>query len=278
MTPLILASASGQEEVGTFLLEKGADPNAKDEYGATALHYAVTKGITSLNGVRYANYVAYLFRPSEPKLVEALLKHGANPNVQLEKGPPLGGGGSPAAVGATPFLLAAASPDVDVMKMLADAGADPKMPTKTGLTPLMVAAGLARGQDFTEDEKAMSLKAVQLAFELGNDVTAANEDGLTALHGAAANGADAVVQFLVSKDAKLDVRDKYQQTPLSIAAVERLPWIPYGEELGEIIQPSTRDLLLKLGATPLTAPGYFQPPSEENEAYRINRAQRGQAK
>ncbi len=66
------------------------------------------------------------------------------------------------------------------------------------------------------------------------------------------------MQFLVSKGAKLDVRDKYQQTPLSIAAGERLPWIPYGEELGEIIQPSTRDLLLKLGATPLTAPGYFQ--------------------
>jgi ankyrin repeat protein len=275
MTPLVLASASGQEEVGIFLLEKGADPNAKDEYGGTALHYALTKGIASLNGVRYANYVAYLFRDSEPKLVEALLKHGANPNVQLEKGPPLGGGGSPAAVGATPFLLAAASPDPEVMRMLAEAGADAKMPTNTGLTPLMVAAGLARGQDFTEDEKGLSLQAVQIALELGNDVAAANEDGLTALHGAAANGADAVVQFLVSKGAKLDVRDKYQQTPLSIAAGERLPWIPYGEELGEIIQPSTRDLLLKLGATPLTAPGYFKPPAEETEAYRINRSQRG---
>ena len=275
MTPVVLASASGQEEVGIFLLEKGADPNAKDEYGATALHYAVTKGITSLIGVRYANYVSYLFRPSEPKLVEALLKHGANPNVQLEKAPPLGGGGSPAAVGATPFLLAAASPDISVMRMLVDAGADPKMPTNTGLTPVMVAAGTARGQDLTEDEKTIALQAVQLAVELGGDVTAANQDGLTALHGAAANGADAVVQFLVDKGAKLDVRDKYQQTPLSIAAGERLPWIPYGDELGEIIQPSTRDLLLKLGATPLNTPGYFKPPSEESDAYRINRSQRG---
>jgi ankyrin repeat protein len=275
MTPLVLASASGQEEAGILLLEKGADANAKDEFGATALHYAVTKGITSLNGVRYANYVSYLFRPSEPKLVEALLKHGANPNAQLEKGPPLGGGGSPAAVGATPFLLAAASPDANVMRMLAAAGADPNLPTNTGLTPLMVAAGAARGQDLTEDEKRIALEAVQLAVELGGDVTATNQDGLTALHGAAANGADEVVQFLVAKGAKLDVRDKYQQTPLSIAAGERLPWIPYGEELGEIIQPSTRDLLLKLGATPLDTPGYFKPPSEESDAYRINRSQRG---
>ena len=275
MTPVVLASASGQEEVGILLLEKGADANAKDEYGATALHYAVTKGITSLNGVRYANYVSYLFRPSEPQLVEALLKHGANPNVPLEKAPPLGGGGSPAAVGATPFLLAAAAPDATVMKMLADAGADPKTSTNTGLTPVMVAAGTARGQDFTEEEKKVAFEAVQLAVELGADVTAANQDGLTALHGAAANGADAVVQFLVQKGAKMDVRDKYQQTPLSIAAGERLPWIPYGEELGEIIQPSTRDLLLKLGATPLNTPGYFKPPSEESDAYRINRSQRG---
>jgi hypothetical protein len=161
------------------------------------------------------------------------------------------------------------------MRMLADAGADPKIPTNTGLTPVMVAAGTARGQDFTEEEKKVAFEAVQLAVELGGDVTAANQDGLTALHGAAANGADAVVQFLVQKGAKIDVRDKYQQTPLSIAAGERLPWIPYGEELGEIIQPSTRDLLLKLGATPLDAPGYFKPPSEESDAYRINRSQRG---
>jgi hypothetical protein len=34
---------------------------------------------------------------------------------------------------------------------------------------------------------------------------------------------------------------------------------------------------LKLGATPLDTPGYFKPPAEDSEAYRINRAQRGAA-
>jgi ankyrin repeat protein len=278
MTPLVLASASGQQDVGIFLLDNGADPNARDELGATALHYSVTKGITALNQVRYANYVAHIFRPSLTNLVKALLAHKADPNAAVDKPVPNGGSRSTAIVGATPYLLAAASPDPEVMRLLAAAGADPKARTRNGLTSLMLAAGLGRGQDFTDPEKLIALEAVRIAFDAGIDVNAATEEGLTALHGAALNGADGVVEFLASKGAKLDVRDRYQQTPLSIAAGERLPWIPYGDELGEIIQPSTRDLLLKLGATPLTAPGYFKPPSEENDAYRINRALRGQGK
>ncbi len=278
MTPLVLASASGQEELGIFLLDKGANPNARDDLGANALHYSVTKGITALNQVRLANYVAHIFRPSLTNLVKSLLAHKADPNVAVDKPVPNGGSRSTAIVGATPYLLAAASPDPEVMRLLASAGADPKAKTRNGLTSLMLASGLGRGQDFADPEKAIALEAVRIAFDAGIDVNATTEDGLTAIHGAASNGADGVVQFLASKGAKLDVRDKYQQTPLSIASGERLPWIPYGEELGEIIQPSTRDLLLKLGAAPLSTVGYFKPPSEESEAYRINRAQRGQAK
>jgi ankyrin repeat protein len=274
MTPLLLASASGHQAVGIFLLEKGADANAKDANGATALHYSVLTGITALNQIRIANYVAHLFRPSLTELVKALLAHGADPNARLTKTPTLAGDTEPAGIGATPFLLAAATPDPVVMRLLLAAGADPLLPTMTKLTPVMVAAGVGRGQDFTDDEKRRAMEAVLLAVELGGDVTAANADGLTALHGASANGADAIVQFLVDKGAKLDVRDKYQQTPLSIATGIRLPWIPYGEELGEIIQPSTRDLLIKLGATPVDTPGYFTAQATDSEVYRINQSQR----
>ena len=262
MTALVLAATNSQQEVGLLLLDKGADVNARDEHGATALHYALTKGISLLNGVRYTDDVSPLFRPSEVQLIEGLLGHGADPNVQLAKAPPLGGAGNPAAVGATPFLLAAASHDVTVMRMLVDAGADPKIPTATGLTPLMVAAGATRVQELSDDEKQIALETVQLAVELGADISAANEDGLTALHAAAANGADTVVQFLIAKGARIDVRDKYQRTPLSIAAGERLPWVPDGERFSGMIQAGTRDLLLKLGAKPLDTPGYFTPPSD----------------
>jgi ankyrin repeat protein len=208
------------------------------------------------------------------KLIAVLLQRGADPNIRLEKPPNLGRPAGDTAIGATAFLLAAASPDPEAMRMLAGSGADVKMATKEGLTPLMAAAGVERTQDFTDEERRAAFEAVRLAVELGNDVKVASADGLTALHGAASNGADDIVRYLVEHGADLDTRDRYQQTPLSVASGMRLPWIPYGEELGEIIRPSTAELLLALGATSLDAPGYFKPVEEDSEAYRINRSQR----
>ena len=273
MTALVLASASGREALAIFLLEKGAAPNAADADGATALHYAVVRGITPLNGVVFANYVSHFYRPNMVELVKALLAHGADPNVQLVKTPRLAGRSSNNVPGATPFLLAAAGADPTVMRVLVAGGADPRLATKGNLTPLMAAAGVSRAQDFTDEEKRSAMVTVRLAVELGADVNAVNEAGLTALHGAASNGADDIVRFLAERGAKLDARDKYQQTPLSIASGMRLPWIPYGEELGEIIRQSTADLLLKLGATPLNTPGYFAA-VEGSDAFRFNQSQR----
>jgi hypothetical protein len=141
----------------------------------------------------------------------------------------------------------------------------------------MAAAGLSRGQDFNDDERRASFEAVKVAVEHGGDVNAVDEQGLTALHGAALNGADATAQFLIEKGAKLDVRDKHQQTPLSVATGRCLPWIPYGEELCEVIRPTTRDLFLKAGATPLDTPGYFKVPTDYTDAYRVNQALRGES-
>jgi uncharacterized protein len=284
MTPLILASASGQQDFAIQLLDKGANPNAKDAHGATAMHYAILKGLTSLNGTSRANYSLYLYRPSLTELVKALLKHKADPNARLVTSASLTGvydagvrRDSESAAGATPYLLAAAAPDVELMRILKDAGADPTVTTNSKLSAVMVAAGLSRGQDFNDDERRVSAEAVRVAVEHGGDVNAADDQGLTALHGAALNGADATAQFLIEKGAKLDVRDKYQQTPLSVAAGRCLPWIPYGEELCEVIRPTTRDLFLKAGATPLDTPGYFQVPTDYTDAYRINQALRGES-
>ena len=284
MTPLVLASASGQQDFAIHLLDKGANPNAKDAHGATALHYSILKGLTSLNGTSRANYSLYLYRPSLVPLIKALLAHKADVNVQLVSSASLTGAydagvrrDSESAAGATPYVLAAGVPDAEVMRLLKDAGADPNIPTKGKLTAVMAASGLSRGQDFNDDERRASFEAVKVAVEHGGDVNAVDEQGLTALHGAALNGADATAQFLIEKGAKLDVRDRHQQTPLSVATGHCLPWIPYGEELCEVIRPTTRDLFLKAGATPLDTPGYFKVPTDYTDAYRINQALRGES-
>jgi ankyrin repeat protein len=82
----------------------------------------------------------------------------------------------------------------------------------------MAAAGINWVYDQTFDEGAAArLEAVKLCFELGNDVNAVNSMGLTALHGAANRGSDDIIQFLVDKGAKLDVKDKEGRTPLTWA-------------------------------------------------------------
>ena len=44
------------------------------------------------------------------------------------------------------------------------------------------------------------------------DVNAVNEMGLTAVHAAANEGSDEIIEFLVEKGAKLDVKDKEGRT------------------------------------------------------------------
>jgi ankyrin repeat protein len=204
-----------------------------------------------------------------PELVKALLAHGANPNVRLVRSAARGIGGTE---GATPFLLAAAVPDVNMMRILLAAGADPQMKTKVNDTPLMAAAGLLQDETFTQQEQAEALEAIKLTLELGGDVNAVNGIGRAALHGATNMYANGIIQFLGEHGANVDVRDKYQVTPLSIAAGIYLPWIPKGQELAEqgFFKKDTVDLLLKLGATPLTAPGYFTPVEDNSETYRLN--------
>jgi hypothetical protein len=70
----------------------------------------------------------------------------------------------------------------------------------------------------------------------------------------------------------LDLKDKYQITPLSVAAGVYLPWVPKGQELAEqgFVHHDTVELLLKLGATPLDTPGYFTPVEDNSEAFRLN--------
>jgi hypothetical protein len=140
-------------------------------------------------------------------LVAKLAARGADPNIGQTKEPRDGYRNLLNRVGATPFLLAAKSADLELMRALLRVGANPSIPTQDHTTALMAAAGVgiwAVGE--SPGTNAEALEAVTLAYELGGDVNAVNDFGYTALHGAAHRGAIELVRFLVEKGARLDAR------------------------------------------------------------------------
>ena len=248
---LTVASASGHEALGLFLLEEGADPNRPDAHGVTALHYTMSQGLSLINSLNYDD--AYrVVPPNQPELAKALLARGANPNARiitrLRLGPddPSTGMGME---GATPFFLAALGGDAEMLRNLAKHGADHTLTAKGKTTSLMAAAGAARGvtQGTLKKRLGAPEEAVKVVMELGADVHATRENGQTALHAAAFAGEDEIIQYLVDHGAEVEVQDNIGQTPWSMA-VGISPALGSRGSYGS--HPDTADLLLKLGAKP----------------------------
>ncbi len=256
-TPLLVAAVRGHTRLAMLLLEQGADPNA-GEAGYTPLHWAAgswhSELTGSLRGIETARDEEWRslngVRDGKLELVEALLANGADPDVRLVDHPPQFGFASQrfrvSIAGATPFLLAAMDANVAVMDALVAAGADTRLATDEGTTPLMVAAGLGRVPAETRVTEADTLDAVQFVLDLGAEVNAINFVGRSALHGAAHIRSDPAVQLLVDHGATVDVADQRGITPLMIA-----------EGGGHILLPglgggSTADLLRALGGAETT--------------------------
>src|SRR5438552_13696552 len=125
------------------------------------------------------------------------------------------------AMGATPFFLAARTADAELMRLLAALGAEPLLPNADHSTPLMAAAGLGTrspGEDAGIESEV--IEAMQAALDLGNDLNAVDDNGETAMHGAAYKNLPGAVEFLAKKGAKIDIwnrKNKHGWTPLTIA-------------------------------------------------------------
>jgi ankyrin repeat protein len=240
-----LACANAHWDVADYLLDKGADPNLAGA-GWNALHQIVRErrpniGFGTPGPILTGNVDSI-------DVIKKMIAKGVNINARMTKnGMKDGQRNRLNRLGATAFFLAAKNTDVEVMKVLAAAGANATIPAADKTTPLMVASGLMiwnPGEDGgsllgQEDEV---LEAVKMCVDLGNDVNAINMYGETALHGAAYRGVNSVVEYLVGKGAKLDAKDMRGWTPLTVAN-----GISYTDFFKA--QTSTAELLRKLMQT-----------------------------
>jgi ankyrin repeat protein len=245
-SPLVLAILNNHYDLAQMLLGRGADVNVAANNGRTALYTAV-----EMHDADWSPRPSHRVTDQHTSMdiIRALLDRGANVNAQLKSQAAIEKaaqdmGDKTLAAGATAFMLAARSADVEVMKMLLAKGADPKLANKDGLNALMLAAGESWA-DSHKGTEAEALEAVKLCASLGLDVNAATDKGDTALHGAAHRGADSIVKFLAENGAKIDARNKRGFTPLDIAMGK-------GGPPGSVGTPhdTTAALIKQFGGTP----------------------------
>jgi ankyrin repeat protein len=228
-TALAIAIINANYEFGALLLEAGADPNVVDtEAGMGPLYAAVDMHRLAVGHGRPNPKPVGLMTGVD--LVKKLLDRGADPNARLKKSifqRHHTGGDSTLAEGATPFLRAAKSGDIEMMRVLVAGGADPKISMPNGANALLFAAGLgwrngspaAPSYDQGSDEEAV--EAIQFLLDRGFDIHGTNDAGDTALHAAVSGrGSEAIIKFLVAKGADPELKNKRGQTPLSLATTK----------------------------------------------------------
>ena len=201
----VIPEPSGHEAVAVLLVERGANVNQADTFGMTALHHAV--------------------ETRKPQLLQTLIAHHALLDARLTQGLPFRRGdyvSRAGYAGATPFWLAAMYGDVETMKVLVAAGADWRLPSRNGTTPLMVAAGLGQTDSRIVPEPKL-LEAVKYLVSLGGNVNEANTAGQTAVHGAAGISGHSIIGYLASQGANLEAKDKRGSTPIDVTHIIQRP-------------------------------------------------------
>jgi ankyrin repeat protein len=218
---LILAVENGHFELAAELIEAGADPNAHPG-GYTALH-AITWVRKPLRGDGNPPPIGS-GNLNSLELVRRLVEHKADLNARLEYGKPELGRFT--TTGATPFWMAARASDVALIKLLVERGADTNIPNAENCTPLLAAVGVGALSDGDEsagtDEEA--IEAVRVLLEHGAEMNAVDDNGETAMHGAAYQSRAALVPLLVEHGADINTWNRKNTsgwTPLMIAQGHR---------------------------------------------------------
>jgi len=234
-TPLLVATQNRHYKLAGYLLEHGANPNTPNKGGWAPLYLA-----TDNRNIESGDYPVRAPDMDHLDFIKLLIAKGANVNARIcgaESTPGKCTGDSTETRtnftmqwlfedGATPFLRAAQSGDVELMKLLLAHGADPKIFTAHDVTPLAVASGIGWVEGVTfEWSPEENIEAVKMCLDLGIDPNTADDEGRTALHGAAHKGRLEVIQLLVDHGANLDAHDGGSRDSVNGAMLGKT-WIP----------------------------------------------------
>jgi ankyrin repeat protein len=260
-SPLLAATQNQNYQMGKFLIERGANVNLANKGAWTPLYLAVDN--RNIEGGDYPTRTADM---DSLEFITLLLDHGADVNARITESTETRTVFTNQWLnedGATAFLRAAQSGDLELLKLLVARGADPKINTRLGVTPLAVAAGIGWVEGVTRERSTEETVAtVKYLLSLGINPNVQANTGRVALHGAAHKGATEVVKLLVAAGARLDVRDFGNTDNRGSPELSAHTWLPidYADGLvrvgvqSAIPHPETsrvlREFMLKAGLKP----------------------------
>ena len=219
-TPLMVAAGGKNSEIVTMLIDNGADVDAKDKYGNTALIFALCWG-------------------KNPDVVRAFIDGGADVNARNEKGK-------------TPLTIAKECHNKpEIIKMLTDVGAEGADGGEEYFEEEEEKSEDEEDGDVRDEGENTDVDFLMRAvrdgksdivagiIDAGMDVNARDNDGNTALIIAVASQHPEIVGLLIEKGADVNAKDNDGWTALTRAQEQN--WILNDEK------KETVDLLLNAG-------------------------------
>jgi ankyrin repeat protein len=265
-TPLLTAVNNRHLKLASLLIERGADVNLANKGGWTPLYL-----MTDNRNIEGGDYPAPKPDMDTLEFITLLLDKGADVNAKVKDNT------LTRTIftmqwfqedGATALVRAAQSSDVALMKLLLQYGADPKVRTAMGDNALTASGGVGWVDGVTyERSPKENLEAMRMLLDLGLDPNSQNNEGRSALMGAALKGRPDVIQLLVDRGAKLDLRDRgSRDTHIPGATVAGLTFtaLDYAEGLvrvgvqSAVERPEAATLIRKL----MTDRGMQVPPAK----------------
>lgn len=202
VTPLLSAVQLNRTDVSKSLIELGADINAKDKDGWSALHFAAWNGNIDIAKVllskglnpddRTKDLATPLMRPTSKEMAELLISSGADVNAQTSRG-------------VAPLHMAVSLENLAVAEVLIKHGAGVNSPNSEGDSPLHYISA-HRGT-----------AVATLLLDNGAAINAKSKGGQTPLHKAVSNVRPELVQLLLSRGADGSIKNNSGDTPLDLA-------------------------------------------------------------